>query len=129
MNFKQRLLRFLIGVAIGCGAVFLLFPNYDWLAWTPQKRIKQDLREFPFSIDPCAASKLECFGMADAQVQLARSEGTIDFDASNVKVSPRMYHLNYGEYSFQIAMTDSTSVLMDVMNPSKVCTCQPPNNL
>jgi len=100
-----------------------MFPNYDWLGWTPQKRMKQDLREFPFSVDSCAAFKLGCYGLSDEQLQLARNEGNFDFDKSDVKSSTRRYHLNYGDYSFIIAMTDSTSQLMDVMNPSKPCVC------
>jgi hypothetical protein len=123
MNFKQRLLRYLVGVAIGCAVVFLMFPNYDWLGWTPQKRMKQDLREFPFSVDSCAARKLECYGLGDDQLMFVRNEGVFDFDKSDVKLNPRRYHVNYGNYSFIIAMSDSTSTLVDVMNPSKVCTC------
>ena len=123
MNFKQRLLRYLVGVAIGCAVVFFMFPNYDWLGWTPQKRIKQDLREFPFSVDSCAQFKMDCYGVSTAQVDVARNEGKVDFETSDVKSNPRMYHLNYGDYSFIIAMTDSTSQLVDVMNPSKTCMC------
>ncbi|MFM7233825.1 MAG: hypothetical protein ACKOZM_04485 [Flavobacteriales bacterium] len=123
MNFKQRLLRYLIGVAIGCAVVFFMFPNYDWLGWTPQKRMKEDLREFPFSVDSCATFKLTCYGLNEEQVQLARHEGSFDFDKSDVKASPRRYHFNYGDYSFIIAMTDSTSQLVDVLNPSKPCIC------
>jgi hypothetical protein len=123
MNFKQRLLRYLLGVAIGCVVVFLMFPQYDWLGWTPQKRMKQDLREFPFSVDSCAAYKLQCYGMAEDQLMLVRNDGVFDFDKSDVKATPRRYHVNYGNYSFIIAMSDTTSTLVDVMNPSKVCTC------
>ena len=123
MNFKQRLLRFLIGVAIGCAVVFFMFPNYDWLGWTPQKRMKEDLRDFPFSIDSCASYKMQCYGLTDAQLQLAKSDGSFDFEKSDVKANPRRYHLNYGDYSFIVAMSDTTSELIDVMNPSKVCMC------
>ncbi len=123
MNFRQRLLRYLIGVAIGCAVVFFMFPNYDWLGWTPQKRMKEDLREFPFTVDSCAAFKLNCYGLTQEQLQLAKNEGSFDFDKSDVKATPRRYHLNFGDYSFIIAMTDSTSELKDVLNPSKVCMC------
>lgn len=123
MNFKQRLLRYLIGVAIGSAIVFFMFPNYDWLGWTPQKRIKQDMRDFPFAIDSCAAQKLTCYGIGSREVDLARYDGSVDFETSDVKANPRRYHLNYGEYSFIIAMTDSTSTLIDVLNAAKICTC------
>lgn len=123
MNFKQRFLRYLIGVAIGCAVVFFMFPNYDWLGWTPQKRMKEDLHRFPFTVDSCATYKMECYGLSDAQLQLAKNDGSFDFDKSDVKANPRRYHLNYGEYSFIIAMTDTTSQLIDIMNASKVCMC------
>ena len=76
MNFKQRLVRYLLGVAIGCAVVFFMFPQYDWLGWLPQKRMKQDLREFPFSVDTCASVKLNCYGFAEdrlMQVQIGRA--------------------------------------------------------
>jgi len=114
MNFRQRLLRYLIGVAIGCAVVFFMFPNYDWLGWTPQKRMKEDLRDFPFMVDSCAAYKMDCYGLTQAQLNMAKNDGSFDFDKSDV---------NYGDYSFIIAMTDSTSELKDVLNPSKVCMC------
>jgi hypothetical protein len=123
MNFKQRLLRYLVGVAIGCAVVFFMFPNYDWLGWTPQKRVMQDMREFPFSVDSCAYYKLNCFGIGEEQVTLARNEGHVDFETSDVKANPRRYHLNYGDYSFIVAMSDTTSTLIDVMNPTKTCLC------
>ena len=123
MNFKQRLLRYKVGVAIGCAAVFFMFPNYDWLGWTPQKRVMQDMREFPFSIDSCANYKMNCYGIGVQQVDMARNEGHVDFETSDVKTNPRRYHLNYGDYSFIVAMSDTTSLLVDVMNPSRTCVC------
>jgi hypothetical protein len=66
---------------------------------------------------------MQCYGLTDAQLQLAKSDGSFDFEKSDVKANPRRYHLNYGDYSFIVAMSDTTSELIDVMNPSKVCMC------
>jgi hypothetical protein len=45
MNFRQRLLRYLIGIGIGCLLVFVIFPKMDWLGWTPGKQMNKRIRQ------------------------------------------------------------------------------------
>jgi hypothetical protein len=91
MNFKQRLLRYLIGFFIGVVIVFMMFPEYDWLSWLPNKQVMQRVREYPFYIDQVAKCKNACLGIDSLQLQQARSEGRINFSKSDVKRLPKTY--------------------------------------
>jgi hypothetical protein len=123
MTFQQRLLRYVIGLAIGSLVVFFMFPQYDWLGWTPEKRILENIREFPFAISKGAQCKLDCLGLSVEHVQLARRDGEIDFSKSQVKQDPRIYYLQYGDIVFNVFLTDSTAMLADASKGGTHCTC------
>ena len=123
MNFRQRFLRYLIGVSIGMTMVYFMFPNYDWLGWLPKKQVKEELLKKPLVIDSIGQCKMDCFHISGAQLELARSEGSIDFASSRVKEEPRIYRLEYGELEFDIAILDSTTQLKDIIHPSQTCSC------
>jgi hypothetical protein len=123
MNFKQRVLRYLIGFGIGSLVVFFMFPNYDWLGWTPQKQVMQTVREAEFSLSSKANCQSECLGVNNDQIQLARQEGKIDFAKSDVKADPKVYFLEYGLLDLKIQLTDTTAVLVDLASDGKICDC------
>ncbi len=123
MTFSQRLTRYLLGVGIGLIAVYLMFPQYDWLEWLPQKQVMQNIREADFSFGKDAECQMACLGVNVEQIQLARNEGRVDFDESDVKRSPKLYHLEYGNLDMKIELTDSTAKLVDILSAGKVCPC------
>jgi len=123
MNFKQRLLRYGLGLAIGCVVVFFMFPQYDWLGWTPGKRVMENIREARFDISPHGQCKMDCMGINMDQLQLARNEGKVDFKKSDVKAAPKLYHLDYGNITLKIALTDTTALLTDAMKDGITCDC------
>ncbi|MCC6599148.1 MAG: hypothetical protein IT223_00565 [Crocinitomicaceae bacterium] len=63
MNFGQRLFRYLIGVTIGCALVYMMFPNYNWLGWTPENQIMKNIRESSVSMGSKANCQMACLGI------------------------------------------------------------------
>ena len=100
-----------------------MFPQYDWLGWTPGKRVMEHIRETSFFVSGNGQCKMDCAGINNEQVQLARSEGKIDFTKSNPKADPKMYHLDYGNISLHINVTDTTATVVDAMKPGTTCVC------
>ena len=66
MKFSQRLLRFMIGVIIGCSLVYIMFPNYDWLGWLPGKQIRQSIREKQWSLTETAKCEAKYFAIEES---------------------------------------------------------------
>jgi hypothetical protein len=124
MNFKQRLLRYLVGFSIGVVIVFMMFPQYDWLSWVPNKQVMQRVREYPFFIDQVAKCKNECLGIDSLTLQTARIEGRIDFSMSDVKRSPKTYYMEHNEIGYTLQLTDTTVTLIDAMKVDVECDCR-----
>jgi hypothetical protein len=123
MNFKQRLSRYLLGLGIGCVVVFMMFPNHDWLGWTPGKTVMKQIREINFVIDPVAQCQMDCIGINKDQIQLARKDGHIDFDKSAVQTVPLIYHLEYGNLAMKVQLEDKLATLKEVSAPASECNC------
>jgi hypothetical protein len=100
-----------------------MFPQYDWLGWLPQKQVMQNIREADFYFGTNTECKMLCLGVNNDQIQLARQEGRIDFSESDVKRSPKLYHLEYGNLDMKIELTDSTATLVDILSAGKICDC------
>jgi len=124
MNFKQRLLRYLIGFSIGVVIVFMMFPEYDWLSWVPNKQVMKRVREYSFYIDPVAECKNECLGIDPEHLQRARLDGRIIFSKSDVKRLPKTYYMEHEEIGYTLQMTDSTVTLIDAIKANVDCACQ-----
>lgn len=116
-------MRYLLGVGIGLAVVYFMFPHYDWLGWLPQKQVMQNIREANFYYGGISECKMACYGIGNEQIQLARNEGRIEFSESEVKRSPKLYHLEYGNYDFKIELTDSTATVIDILSAEKTCAC------
>jgi hypothetical protein len=123
MTFSQRFTRYLLGVGIGLIVVYFMFPKYDWLGWLPQKQVMQSIREAEFYLSGSAQCKMECLGIGNEQIQLARNEGRVEFSESDVKRTPKLYHLEYGNLDFKVELTDSTATLIDILSAEKTCSC------
>ncbi len=123
MNFRQRITRYLIGLGIGSLVVFMMFPDHDWLGWTPEKKVMEQIREVQFDISSQSNCQMQCLNINLEQIQLARKDGHVDFDKSQVKQNPRLYHVNYGNVNLQIAMNDTLAVLKDISVVGQTCNC------
>lgn len=124
MNFKQRLLRYLVGFLIGVLIVFMMFPEYDWLSWLPNKQVMKNVRENQFYIAPEVDCKIKCMNIDSTSLQQARLGGKIIFSKSDVKRIPKTYFMEYGDVNYTLEMTDSTVTLIDVMKLNVDCPCQ-----
>jgi hypothetical protein len=123
MDFKQRISRYLIGVLIGSVVVFIMFPQYDWLSWTPNKALMKQIRESAFQNSPLGNCYVECTGMTAEQIQLIRNEGKIIFDESNAQATPKRYKVVYGTTAMEVLVTD-TLVMLHTLNDGKtICNC------
>lgn len=123
MNFKQRLSRYLIGLGIGCLIVFMMFPDHDWLGWTPGKTVMKQIREVNFVIDPLAQCQMDCIGINKDQIQLARKDGHINFEKSRVKTQPLVYQLEYGNLAMMIQLENEIATLKEVSATANECNC------
>jgi hypothetical protein len=123
MTFTQRLMRYLIGIIIGLVVVAIMFPNRDWLNWTPQSRMMQDIREFEIQIAPEAACSMQCEQITAEHLQNARKHGRVNFEKSNPQIEPKLYHLDYGDVGYTLALSDSTFTLNAVQRIHTNCTC------
>ena len=123
MTVAQRFLRYFIGFIIGLAVVAMMFPEYNWLSWTPQQRIMRDIREFKMEIGPEASCSMTCNQITPEHLQIARVEGEVDFGTSQVRVEPKIYHLNYGHVQYTLALADSTFTLRSVVRENQSCVC------
>ena len=121
MNFTQRLFRYLIGVGIGTLAVFLMFPNYNWLSWTPQNRVLQEIIDKKLSVD----SSLICDhgqSIMSLSNDMIIEKGEVNFELSNTKSSPRKYYIAFDGCEFSVDVGDSTAKVVSISNLSS-CKC------
>lgn len=125
MNFKQRLFRYLIGFGIGVVVVFIMFPEYDWLSWTPGKRIMNIVREAEFSTAESVQCELSCLGLDQNSVINMRNEGSVDFKNSDTKSSPKKYLISYGEnvYTVLIGSEAKPKVQLVKITGKTTCSC------
>jgi len=121
MNFTQRLFRYLIGVGIGTLAVFLMFPNYNWLSWTPQNRVLQEIVDKKLSVD----SSLIC-DQGQSRMSLSNDfiieKGEVNFELSNTKSSPRNYYIKFDGCEISVDVGDSSAKVVSISSLSS-CKC------
>ena len=123
MTFAQRLTRYLVGILIGLVVVAMMFPNRDWLNWTPQSRMMQDIREFDMLIAPGAQCSMDCSEVSTEHLQIARQQGKVNFEKSQPQGSPKIYLLEYGNVGYTLALADSIFTLQQVQRSAQTCTC------
>lgn len=66
---------------------------------------------------------MACLSLTSEQIQKARNEGVVDFEKSNVKSIPVVYHLDYDQLELKVALTDSTVVLKEIQRKGQHCQC------
>jgi hypothetical protein len=121
MNFSQRLSRYLIGVGIGTLAVFLMFPNYNWLSWTPQNRVLQEIVDKGLSIDSAFICNPGQSGITLSENHIIEN-GEVNFELSNTKSSPRIYWITFESCETSVEIGDSTAKIVGISSLSS-CQC------
>lgn len=121
MNFTQRLSRYLIGVGIGTLAVFLMFPNYNWLSWTPQNRVLQEIIDKKFSIDTSLTCSQGESGMLLSEKNILEN-ADVNFELSNTKSSPRNYWITFDGCELLVEVGDSAAKVISISSLSS-CKC------
>jgi len=126
MNFRQRLFRYLIGFGIGVAVVFMMFPNHDWLSWTPGKRIMNIVREAEFTTAVGAECYLTCLGLEQNTVRAMRNSGEVNFKTSDTKSSPKKYIVNYGDHSYTVLIGTEDKPKVELVKVSGKTACKCP---
>jgi hypothetical protein len=122
MNLKQRAARYLLGLGIGCILVFIMFPSYNWLGWTPNNTLMKQIRESEFVISERGNCYMHCTMTNLEQVQAMRNSGKIDFNKSDAQANPKKYHVQYGEVGMDVLVTDSL-ITLDKIEAALTNTC------
>lgn len=125
MNLKQRVARYLLGLFIGCVVVFFMFPNYDWLGWTPNKALMKQIREAKWETNGTGQCMMQCTNTSMEQIQAIRTHGKVNFSKSDAQANPKKYHVEYGETAMDVYVTDTLVTLFGIENRiSNSCSCK-----
>lgn len=128
MNFRQRLLRYLIGVTIGLLVSLALFRDKLNLftSWLPANKVKVRITDSYWSVSPEMTCKLECIGWSEERLKYEIPIGTVRFNESKTKQEPKEYQLQFESStrleSIRFAVRDSNATLMD-MATLEPCDC------
>ncbi|MDZ4823003.1 MAG: hypothetical protein SH856_06050 [Flavobacteriales bacterium] len=127
MTFKQRLLRYLIGVGIGLIIVWVMFGDREWLGWTPKNRVLKMIRAAELTVSEKAQCQLDCMAMKDADIKKFLENASVNFSKSNPHKEPKTYLLE-GDEENTLRMTfdtrDSVATLVDVLRVGASCPCK-----
>jgi hypothetical protein len=125
MNLKQRALRYILGLGIGCALVFFMFPSYNWFGWTPNNTLMKQIRESEFRISEKGKCYMQCTQTSLDQVQAIRNSGKVDFKNSDTHTTPKRYRVNYGEVALDLLVGDTLVTLHEIISKeSGSCVCK-----
>ncbi|MFM9986307.1 MAG: hypothetical protein ACKVOK_13800 [Flavobacteriales bacterium] len=125
MTLRQRVARYLLGLFIGSVVVFFMFPNYDWLGWTPNKTLMKQIRESRWEANERGQCMLSCTMTTNEQIQVIRSSGEINFSKSDAQATPKRYRVEYGEMGLDVFVTDTLITLFGIdSKTSAACACR-----
>ena len=130
MNLSQRFLRYMIGVMIGLGLVFVFFGQRSCTDWMPNKRVLLRLSETEMIITKKARCEMDCQGLDTEDLLHLLKTGNIDFSDSDTHSTPLIYrvdaeHANKGSYRMSFEARDSTSTLIEVkLQGAQPCRCE-----
>lgn len=127
MKFSQRLLRFMIGVVIGCTLVWIMFPHYDWLGWLPGKQIRQTIKEKKWNLTPSAQCEASYYAIDENGWREILNDGSINFEKSQVQQSNKIYYLEDDLIGVTIELLDSTANILHIQRKGmeNQSPCQP----
>lgn len=112
MNFLQRLWRYLIGIMLGCVIVYMMFPDRDWLAWTPSKTLIRQVNTFPLQLTDSMATQLRTDRALPPRVLHARTFGKPDFSRSDTRTDPKRYLISDGDLLLTVTIERDTLITL-----------------
>ena len=137
MNFRQRFLRYGIGVFIGVILSALFFSGRSCNDWLPAKRIKARMQLDGVSPDAYLNCLMECEGPTEASRERLMEwllDSEIEWTLSEPRETPPCYHLKMSSdcpfASMKICFADDAGNLGQVelredVAPGVSCSCAP----
>lgn len=102
-----------------------MFPNYDWLGWTPNKALMKQIRESRWEANERGQCMMTCTMTSNEQIQAIRSNGEVNFSKSDAQATPKRYRIEYGEMGLDVFVTDTLITLFGVESKtSAACVCR-----
>jgi hypothetical protein len=130
MNFRQRLNRYLIGVALGLVLVAIFFGGRDWLGWTPNSVVLKKLNASGVKLTQLSQCQMACYDLTKEDLDGVLASGNVAFDKSQVKLDPKVYVIEMkGEEDVKDAyffeMHENNSILLKMeTNREQPCSCE-----
>lgn len=126
MKFYQRFAYYLVGLAMGCFFVAMMWSGKDTRCnYFPNARVLNDLRNKPFHYSDEASIVLKESWIDTTDIKNTLTHGDIDFDKSNVKVGGGKRYTIQGKTHKDQAITitvlnfDNRAVLETIKRDSK----------
>ena len=132
MTFRQRLFRYMIGMALGLGLVFLMFGPRGCGNWLPGNQVKKWIRENNQNIEVSSKAncQIKCMELEYEDIYVVLSDkGDVEFEQSQTKGYPKEYVIsgereNEAEFKFGfILREDSSSVVSFAERLDKTFDC------
>jgi hypothetical protein len=128
MNFKQRLLRYMIGLSIGILISLFMFKDKLNLftSWLPANVVKTRLQDSYWDVSPTSACFLECLEMDLTEFKTYLRSGDVDFKGSVTQGETKEYQFIFSDSelirSARFAVRDSSAEILNIV-PIKKCDC------
>ena len=128
MNFKQRLLRYLIGFGIGIMISLFFFGDklHLFTSWLPSNVVKSRLVDSYWDVSPRSTCLLACIEMDVPEFKSQIVSGEVDFKGSLTEGEQKEYELVFPESdllrSARFAVKDSSARILDI-RAVKNCDC------
>ena len=126
MNFKKRLLYYLLGFGLGIFVVFaFILRNKKLDFWTPSEMIKSRLAEKPFLLSKKAECQMKCLKIYPDYVMMKVKNATVVFEPGKmIKERCKTYTLKHQqtEMVFEICPTDVK--LIELNQGMDTCKCK-----
>ena len=134
MKFSRRIKLFLFGVIMGTLIVYISLirgRDRDLLAWLPEERVLQELRDNELIYTQYGNCSMECANISKEEVQQILINGEVIFNKSEVKKSPCPVYTLEGEANERqlrilFASCDKETKVLNVidLNNNPTCDCK-----
>lgn len=121
MNFRQRLLRFIIGIAIGFILVQVFFGERGCGHWLPGNQVKKWIKENNANIEvmPETTCMMKCQGLTPSDIEyVLGEEGDVIFGESQTKGYPKEYIIQGNrdtiEFRFGFILREDSSSIVSL---------------
>jgi len=101
-SFLHRLSRYLLGIAIGCLLLFMMFPDRDWLSWTPSKTLMRQINYFPAEWSDSLKTQVLRKPELAGHIARVKAFGRPDFSKSQTRTNPKVYLITDGSAELKV---------------------------